>query len=59
MNDPFFIAIAALLLLLLVLFIVFRNKADLEKLKNKLNKEYRKPKHHRGDAEQDLSEEKI
>ena len=57
MNDPFFIAIAALLLIVLLLFLFLRNKTDRQQLENRLHKDYRRPTHHHGDADTDVRDE--
>jgi hypothetical protein len=44
MKDPFVIALAVMLWLTLVVFMLLRNKRDFRNLKEKLNNDYHKPK---------------
>ena len=54
MNNPFTIALFALGVLILLLFIIIRNKKDRKELENKLNQDYKKPKDEEGDVDIDL-----
>ena len=54
MNNPFTIALFALGVLILLLFIIIRNKKDRKELENKLNQDYKKPKKEEGDVDIDL-----
>ena len=59
MNNPFVVAIMALLFLIILVFLVFRNKFDRRKLEDKLNKDYRKPRHQHDNTDQDSRSEKL
>jgi hypothetical protein len=57
MDHPILIAVIALILLGLIIFINIKNKKDRKDLENKLNNDYKKPRDEEGEADVDLKEE--
>ena len=54
MDNIFAITIFGLLVIVLLLFIIIRNKKDRKDLENQLNQDYKKTKDEEGDVETDL-----